>query len=244
MELDTKKQLLQLAVENNAAWCDTVCRSHNVPGEFHKTFWVNHHQTPPFYPNLVTLAPVTDLQPRLNGLSDLLIEKQDQVISIKDSFAMQDLKVYGFQQLFQTQWIAREAPIEPLRQDAHILQWRKIVTDEELLQWEQAFSHQAPLADRLFLPTLLHNQDICILAAFQEDQVVAGAIANQTGKVVGISNVFTPELDMDHYWSGLLEQLATRFPGLPIVGYEQDESLSIAIYLGFEMLGPLRVWIK
>ena len=28
------------------------------------------------------------------------------------------------------------------------------------------------------------------------------------------------------------------------VGYEQDESLTTALHVGFTTLGPLRVWIK
>jgi hypothetical protein len=35
-----------------------------------------------------------------------------------------------------------------------------------------------------------------------------------------------------------------QYPSLPIIGYEQDESLTIASHLGFTTLGPLRFWIK
>jgi hypothetical protein len=42
----------------------------------------------------------------------------------------------------------------------------------------------------------------------------------------------------------LLGQLARAFPGLPIVGYEHGDELAAWCALGFEPLGPLRVWLK
>jgi len=32
------------------------------------------------------------------------------------------------------------------------------------------------------------------------------------------------------------------FPGLPLVGYERGSELDAMVALGFERLGPLRVW--
>ncbi len=34
------------------------------------------------------------------------------------------------------------------------------------------------------------------------------------------------------------------FLGLPIVGYERGEELAVAKPLGFEPVGPLRIWIR
>src|SRR5207253_7164060 len=89
--METRSHLLQLAAYNNAVWCDTVCRSHNVPGEFHEAFWVNRHQTPIYYPNLITLSPKADLNSHQDSIAELLIAKRGHTVSVKDSFAMVDL---------------------------------------------------------------------------------------------------------------------------------------------------------
>ncbi len=240
--MDTK--YLKLAAYNNAVWCDTICRAHHVPGEFHKTFWVNRHQTPRYYPDLVTLSPTANLTSHQTALATLLTARSDYTVSVKDSFAVLDLAPFGFHPLFQAQWIFRQAPAALARQGSADLQWKRIESKHELLCWEEVWSQSAPLQERLFLPALLNDADICILAAYQEQQIVAGAIANRTGEVVGLSNIFTPEQGAEHYWEGLLATIGACYPGLPIVGYERDESLTIALRVGFTALGPLRVWIK
>jgi hypothetical protein len=242
--LDTSKQLLQAAVQNNAIWCETICRSHNVPGEFYETCWVNRQRVPRYYPNLVTLAPLTDLQVQPNNLADLLLARRDDTVSVKDSFATLDLSAYGFQRLFQAQWIFREASTEHPQSGTVSLQWSRVATDQELLRWEAAWSQGETAAARLFLPGLLQDEDICILAGYQGGQLVAGAIANRTENVIGISNVFTPAQAAEGSWSGILNQIAACFPGLPVVGYEQDTSLITALDVGFITLGPLQVWLK
>ncbi len=240
--MDTKN--LQVAAYNNAVWCDTICRSHNIPGEFYQTFWENRHQTPLYYPNIVTLSPTANLTPHQGSLTVLLTTKRDDTISVKDSFAILDLTPFGFHQLFQAQWLFRQAASDRSRQEASDLQWKQIVSEKELLQWEEAWSQSALSLNRLFLPALLHNADICIVAAYKENQIIAGAIANRTTEAVGLSNVFTPGRDAERYWEGLLGVIATCYPALPIVGYEQDENLMIALQVGFTPLGPLRVWTK
>jgi hypothetical protein len=240
--MDTTKKL-QLAAYNNAVWCDIVCQSHNVPGEFHETFWVNWHQTPVYYPNIVMLSPATNIEQ--SALATLLTTRRDHTIALKDSFAVLDLTPFGFHQLFQAQWIFRQAPMRDLsRQRTADLRWQRIATENDLLRWEEAWSQTALPVNHLFFPDLLHNADICILAAYKEDQIVAGAIANRTTEVVGISNIFTPKQEPEWYWEGLLNMIAVYYPDLPIVGYEQDENLQTALQVGFTALGPLRVWIK
>ena len=242
--MDSSDHFLLLAAYNNAIWCDTICRSHHVRGEFHEAFWISQYQTPMFYPNLVTLLPTAHLTTDQKALAELLTMKRDHTISIKDSFALLDLTPFGFAELFQAQWIFRQAPTVFSRQETPNLQWKHITSEGELVRWEEAWSQPASPRNRLFLPALLHDADICIIAAYKEDQIVAGAIANRTTEVVGLSNVFAPKQAAERYWEGLLSQIATRYPSLPVVGYEHDESLTIASHVGFTTLGPLRVWIK
>ncbi|GCE18755.1 hypothetical protein [Dictyobacter kobayashii] len=235
---------LHLAVDNNAVWCDTVCRSHHISTEFYENFWITNRQAPTYYPNLITLSPATNLNLDQEPLATFLTEKHDYTISVKDSFADLDLVPFGFYSLFEAQWIFHPAPMGTVEQPSTTLQWKKIGEEKELLRWEEAWSQTELSHNHIFLAPLLHDADVCMMAAYKEDQIVAGAIANRTTGIVGISNVFTPEQEAEQYWSGLLDMIATCYPGLPIVGYEQDESLELAVHIGFTPLGPLRVWLK
>jgi hypothetical protein len=170
--------------------------------------------------------------------------KRDYIISIKDSFADLDLTPFGFVELFQAQWLFREAPADVSYQGTDDLHWKRITSERELLRWEEAWSQSASPLNRIFLPALLHIADVCIIAAYKDGQIVAGGIANRTTEVVGLSNVFAPKQEVEWYWEGLLSYIAMQYPSLPVVGYEQDESPMIASHLGFTSLGPLRVWIK
>jgi hypothetical protein len=73
---------VEQAARNNAVWCETICRVHGTPGEFHDTLWLNRHPVPRFYPNVVTLAPQAGTATQLAHIHAL------------------DLAVLGFQPLF------------------------------------------------------------------------------------------------------------------------------------------------
>ena len=51
-----KDERLKQAIFDNAVWCDKVCRTHGKPGEFREEIWLNWNETPPFYPNAITLT--------------------------------------------------------------------------------------------------------------------------------------------------------------------------------------------
>ena len=74
--------------------------------------------------------------------------------------------------------------------------------------------------------------------------MVAGAILNRTGVVVGLSNLFIPDGDAAHWWASCVAASQNLFPELPLVGYERGQDLIDAQQCGFEALGPLRIWIK
>lgn len=235
---------LFLAAYNNAVWCDTVCRSHGLAGEFYPTFWLHRQEAPPFYPNMITLSPAMLSPLDQQVLRELLTRESGYPLSVKDSFAVLDLAPSGFRQLFQAQWIWCQAPAHLSHHGTPDLEWRQITTESELLQWEEAWSQNASLPGRLFLPALLHDDDISLIAAYREGWPIAGGIANRTKRVIGLSNVFTPEKEAERCWQGLLSLLASRYPASPVVGYEQDDSLACALHVGFTALGPLRVWLK
>jgi len=95
-----------------------------------------------------------------------------------------------------------------------------------------------------FRPALLSSPAVQFLAGRDTEKIVAGAIANHSGPVVGVSNVFTAGMDVNSVWVGLAAALAEIFPGVSLVGYEHGADLAAALSAGFTAIGPLRVWQK
>jgi hypothetical protein len=82
------------------------------------------------------------------------------------------------------------------------------------------------------------------IVAYRDHQLVGGAIANCTRGVVGISNQFAPGGEAATYWAGCIAAMMSKYPDRPIVGYERGTDLELARALGFDELGPLRVWVR
>ena len=102
-KMETKQVVVQEAAYNTAVWCDSVCCTHQVPGVFFDAAWVNLHQTPLYYPNLVTLTPTAELDLQNESIAELLTTKKSYPVSVKDSFAQLDLHPFEFHCLFQAQ---------------------------------------------------------------------------------------------------------------------------------------------
>ncbi len=125
-----------------------------------------------------------------------------------------------------------------------------MVTDAAgLARWEAAWAglhagQVVPGSERIFRLGLLHEPGVALLAGARAGQVVAVAAANQTGEVVGLSNVFAPAEDAATAWAGAVAFAVALFPGRPLVGYERGDDLARAQAVGFVPVGPLRVWAR
>jgi hypothetical protein len=237
------------AARNNAIWCDTVCRTHGIPGEFSDASWLNRHPVPRFYSNAIMLADQQAAATQLAHLRALLAAGPPGRWSVKDSFCALDLTALGFHLLFEATWLWRAAsPIAPQRANTRT-RWTWVSSASELAHWEAAWSRDLAKTSptpqpRLFLPTLLADRGIAFLAAYQDDAIVAGAIANRTDEVVGLSNVFVLLAERAWFWAGCIAAIQERFLGMPIVGYERGPDLAVAQAVGFEKVQDLRVWIR
>jgi hypothetical protein len=235
------------AARNNAVWCDMVCRTHGMPGEFHPSMWINRSATPPFYPNAVTLVDGHHQDAQLAHIRDLIAARIPGAWAVKDSFATLDLAPLGFTPLFEAMWIERlAAAVRPAARNIDV-QWERVNTAAELHAWERAWRGDpaepaAPAQADLFRPALLADPDVLIVAAFHQQRIFAGAIANRTGAVVGLSNVFVPNQGTEALWAGCIGMIIDHFPGQALVGYEAGQGLAHAKGCGFEELQPLRVW--
>jgi hypothetical protein len=232
------------AARNNAEWCDAVSRSHGNPGEFHEDMWLNRHTVPRFYPNAGTLAEPSERQ--LDLIDELVAARLPRGWAVKDSFSMLDLESRGFRMLFDAEWIY--LPLSRMKDIASArtsTRWELVRNDLALAEWESAWSRSAgdTSKERIFLPALLENKDVAVVAGFRDGDIVAGAIANRSDGVVGWSNFFAPATEVFDQAVASLATIARIFPGLPIVGYEHGDDLRNAHSMGFESIGPLRVWI-
>ena len=129
------------------------------------------------------------------------------------------------------------------------MRWGKLESADALADWEAAWARQlgAPARGRwprIFRPALLADGDVVVVAAYRDGRIVAGAIGNRGADVVGVSNVFVPPHDVEWFGAGCVTEIRDAFPGLPVVGYETGEGLARARRLGFETVGPLRVWAR
>ncbi len=232
------------AVCNNALWCDTVCRAHDRPGEFLDAIWVNRHAAPRFYPNAVTLSAQGSAA-QLERLHELVETGIPGAWGVKDSFSTLDLAPLGFRLLFDAAWLWWPASRPAPQSGSAGARWARVQAPSELADWERTWSgapHEQP--PRIFLPALLADADIAIVAAYRNERIVAGAIANRSGEVVGISNIFVPADDGERLRAGCVAAVQDAFAGLSIVGYELGQDLADMRTLGFDEIGPLRVWLR
>ncbi len=240
---------IEQAARNNAIWCDTLCRAHGIPGEFHDAMWINRHPVPRFYSNAVTLSDQRDAAAQLAHIQTLVAWGLPGNWSVKDSFRVLDLAALGFQLLFEATWLWR-APSPTASHRTHTTtRWTWVQSASELEHWEMAWGRGAANTasnpqSRLFVPGLLAERDIAFLAAYEDEKIVAGAIANRTDEVVGLSNVFVPVADGMLFWDRCIATVQKRFPGLPIVGYERGPDLDVMQAVGFERVQELRVWTR
>jgi len=240
-----KSSIKTQAAYNNAMWCDAVCRAHDRPGEFHDALWLTRQGTPRFYPDVVTTAGAEAAPAQLKAIADLIGSTRRREWFVKDSFHCLHLNSLGFEPLFDAEWIAMSG----VRPDVRRYQpsdRSTIVTDEAgLSAWERSWVGEhanaaATPPPRVFMPRLLADDGVVFISTQGEDGSAGGGILNRGAGVVGLSNLFGSH--MDRVWQSLIAMAAKVFPGLPLVGYEHGDDLAAAKSVGFETIGPVRIW--
>ena len=225
-----------LAARNNAEWCGSMCRSHGLRTLLDQDAWTSAVRTPPLYPDAVTLRADAE------AASVLARIDASPGCSVKDSFSSLDLAPHGFTVLFDAQWIVWtvDGAADAVPRDRT---WRVVADADELAAWAGAWRSGDDDPEDLFRPPLLTDRAVRIVARWEDDQVVAGAVLNHgpTG-TVGISNVFYRSGDTET-WPGLSAVTRQLFPAATaLVGYESGADLDGALRHGFHAAGPLRVW--
>lgn len=228
------------AAQNNADWCEIVCRAHEIPGEFLEGIWINQHEVPAFYPNAVTIKPLVNND--VNGIIETLKNIPLETYAIKDSFNELPADKIGCKTLFEADWITY-SPSE-LIPASTIEGWTIIKDDQELKSWEYAWNNNQPLDKRTFLPSILSVKGVSFLAKYKNDQIIAGGITNIAHDAIGLSNVFNHDIQNSNVWSEASSFIKNDISSLPIVGYEKDKALAQALEAGYKKTGTLKVLLK
>ncbi len=189
-----RRSSVQAAARNNAEWCDAVCRAHGLPGDFGAAAWTNPRRTPPYYPDAVTLTASASGEDVLDR-----IDTSSRGCSVKDSFARIDLAPLGFRVLLQAEWIYRPAD-ERVPRPQHV-RWTQVLDGTALLSWEAAWRGNQEVPD-LFRPQLLADDSVAFLCGYSRGSIVAGLVAKRSASVVGISNLFSSDGDVEAAWAG------------------------------------------
>ena len=230
----SNRSLASAAARNNAEWCHAFSRTHGIAGRFHAAFWSSPARTPPYYPDAVTLRPKIAVEHLLSSID------RGEGCSVKDSFACLNLGAAGFRALFRAEWVVRQ-PAKGRRVATRA--WSVLTTDAQLREWEASWG-EVPGESGFFRPALLQDETIAVVARFEGNRVVAGAIANRSATVIGLTNVFDTVGDLDSAWVASAAAAATLWGDLPIVGYDSGDALDAVHGAGFESVGELVVWIS
>lgn len=232
---------LARCIANNVHLCGAVLAPHSLSGTIVDGMWTAAGELPPYYPNVITVSShgAQGQIRTIEGLARALAFP----FSVKDSFAALDLGPLGFRSLFTADWIWRDP--SPLPAPADSGPWQAITTADDLAAWETAWRDGGSPADqRIFLPGLLDNDMVTVLATRRGGRIVAGCIANRSGDVVGLSNFFAIADEWKLHLASAVAAVADVAPGSAIVGYERGDTLDAMSSLGFERIGRLCVWLS
>lgn len=167
--------------------------------------------------------------------------------TVKDSFCNLNLAALDFSVMFEASWTGLES-IKPAAGGALPgMRWTRVSSAAEAAEWEAGWrghsnNHNARPGQSQFPAALFADPRLAFFAGRRGREVIAGGVAHRTAGVVGLSNVFVRAGDPAGAWAGLLKCMNDAFTGLPVVGYERGDELESAMAVGFEPIGPLRVW--
>lgn len=178
---------IRLCAANNADLYKSVFSAHALVGQGSDKFWSCDDIALPYYSSLVTLDPdaVVEQLAEIERLKAILAGP----FAVKDGFHKLDLSQQGFKLLIPATWIWAEpksssrAPLAP--------GWVRVDSSTALEEWEMAWGEGgSPCDQRVFPPSILHDENVAIFGRAASNGFDGGCIANRSPTVVGISNIF------------------------------------------------------
>lgn len=230
---------------SNVAWYLAVLGAHGIAGTFDAGMWTWRGEVPAYHSNAIAIDPSCRAA-QTDGLLALAAELA-RPFSVKDAFAGLELASLGFEQLFEATWIHMDPTAAAAVPAATGVDWLVVDSEDALETWERAWNRAGSAAERrVFVPALLDDPSIRILAGRRDGELVAGLALNRSEGTVGVSNLFTVDGPGAVSGTDVLDAAvveAARFaPGSAVVGFERGEALERALGAGFERAGALRIW--
>jgi hypothetical protein len=229
-------------VLDNVGWYRSIARAHGLPGAIEQGTWTCRATMPPYFSNAVTVTHVDVGAQRAHAQT--LADEIPWPFTIKDSYAALDLAPLGFRVLFEAQWIRLEHD-DAVPRDEPPARWLRLTTPDALERWEAAWrAAGSPATSPVFVPALLADESVVVLAADRDGEIAAGAIATRCTRVVGLSNFFAVGPDVDDLFATAVRAVRRIAPGAAVVGYESGEALERALRERFQPVGGLRIWLR
>src|ERR1700738_1235806 len=226
---------LKQCITNNNCLYQAIFSNHNIKFHIQNDIAYTTEKVPPLYSNVVTRSKEWSPDDIFKNIDQYFEEENWSEWSVKDSFHTLDLSEYGFEKLFDAQWIYLEtADFKPLNPNG--LRYEILKTESDLLNWRMAWDSDVTLGEKIFNAKLLNNRDIYFIAGYENENIVTGCFINKTDDVLGISNFFAQD-NFIFYWSGIISFIFTYVESRNIVGYEREELVAELASLGFQSIG-------
>jgi len=221
-----------------------MLRSHSRATQTKPYLWSTSGDAPLYYPHAVTLGGPGYAPQQYIDIAALLqtTSRIGRSIAVKDSFACLDLTSLSCELLFAPDWLSLAQPVPAMENGGALeVTWRQVQNAADLVLWEQAWCG-SPQVPGNFLPPLLANPDVTVLAGYVDGQIAAGCTLYRSQDAVGYTNLFVPEHEAEGWRRACIAEIMRRYPSCPILGYESGQDSMAMQSIGFSRLGELLVW--
>lgn len=220
--------LLRVAIEDNIAWCSTVCSAHGSNESSSPGAWTNLATSPRYYPNIITRKRSAHHEVSL--LADKVREANPSAgWGIKDSFGDLTLSGRSFKRVLAGNWYGGTLS------SGDTVGWKTVASPTELRAWEEAWGSTG---DAIFPCSLLDDRRIKFWFTGEVGAIKSGFVSFSSGFSFGLSNWFSIE-EHSFAQTGLLKVAGSAARGLPIVCWSTDDITDARM----SKLGPLQIWI-
>ncbi|MFC7492105.1 MULTISPECIES: hypothetical protein [unclassified Knoellia] len=219
----------EAGVRASLAWYEDVFAVHGISTRSDDALWWALSDPPPWHSAAKTVRRDVTVDRVLRAMEPF------EHCSVADSYGTVDLAPAGFQQLFEADWLHREAasPQASLPKG-----WGVVSDPDELGRWNELHDYTGVL-----LPAFLEHPRFTILAQRESEELVGGAVLHEAGATVELSNAWAAGGQQEDV-AAMVACAAVLHPGRALVGYAHGDELGRWIAAGFHTTGPQVVWVR
>ena len=219
--------LAAAAARNHADWSELIAQSLRISTTRTDDLWAADVPMPQGHSDVVLLRPHAD--PDWGAIRNAM-----SGLSVVDSFADQELTEYGFEPVFEAEWIALDQVGDGASGASD--GWQR-VSRERFPDWLAEHGSLNELE-----PAILDVAEVAVLESVVDGRFVAGAILHSSDGVIGLHDVFLGDGNRVDAWRSLAGLAHNRFGHAPLVGFEPAATVAAPLSAGFRVVGPMRVW--